>query len=152
MPKACVEVKHHHDYARKEDRWSGHIELNGMLIEVYPDTAKTPLGQKRQILKVGRAILRIMSKKLPKPYVSHLIGFNCHKVDMFAYHATGPSPNYESYVNKSRRKNRPNYITDSVLQVRFCWLGDWREASEKTWQMACAVAVELNKPGARLGA
>lgn len=147
-PQTCeidgISVTMTYDYLRKNVSYSGTINNGDFLIGIYPDTAKTQLGQKRQILKLGRIILDVLKKKLPKPKVSHFVGFQPHKTDT-SKHYTLISSDYISYVRHDRKKNRPGYITDSTLNISVEWLHNWQQARENTWKLACAITERLNQ-------
>jgi hypothetical protein len=124
----------------------GDLQTRDFFISVYPDTAKTKLGQKRQVMSLARLIAGLMADPVfndthDKEYGVWEDGWHERS---FRYHLVGPSPDYVSYVRKSRKKNRPGYITDTMIDIRVEYLGPWHDASRQTRRMANLIAETLN--------
>ena len=150
---------HSPEYLSERDKknwptyWWAILATHDFRIGIYPDTAKTAVGQKRQVLK----LMRIITPLLANPTISY-DKFATTKYDkqygvweegwqerMYDYHLVGPSPDYESYVRKARRKNRANFITDDTISIHVHYNGPWKDASTMSKRMANLIAETLRK-------
>ena len=143
-----ITTKYTHDY--HYDRyhgWTARVKSQDFSILICPDTSFTLLGQKRQALKIGRAIQSVLGaagttpREVPGRFDRDFYPDN----NMYEWFATGPSPDYHSYVKKSRKKNRPGYITDSRGHIEIRYRYNWQDASDKTWWMARLITDALRK-------
>ena len=141
------EVKTHQCPPAEPNRchWWCILETTDFRVEIYPDTAKTRTGQKCQVLWMARRIAPLMGsprflKRHDKEYGVWEDGWEKR---MHEYHLVGPSPDYISYVRKSRKRNRPGFITDEMIDIHVIYLRSWQQATDMTRRMANLIAETL---------
>lgn len=142
-----ISVDKTHDYARDTDSMSGTVTTDNFVVGIFPDTAKTVLGQTRQVWKIARVILAILNA--PKIKSRHHKPYVCHPKDwmerLLRHSAVQGLDARNTYIHKGRKKNRPGYITDSVCMISIEWRHHWSEASRNTWPIGQLIAESLNR-------
>lgn len=151
-PGLILELFRSHDYARGTDHRSGCLTTPSFSIAVFPDTALTLIGQSRQILWAGRIAAQVVQKPLKQPKTKWYDGYRPHdkRIDRYNYYIVGPDVQTgATYIRRCRRKNRPGYITDTMIDVVVTWRHGWRDAENNTWPLAHMIAAAMRADRAK---